>query len=373
LRSALERRAKLSERVDQMQADRSAFAAEVAAIAASMGFEPGADPPLDAARAMAGRVRDARTAVAARDVAARNLNDAQSRQRKLAEALALHGRRAAEMTAHFGVASLPEVGAKLSDIERKHRFEAQAAEATRDILAAMRAESIEDAGALLDAADRAALEAELAELQARFDDQDGRTRELFATHGKAADHVEGVGGDDAVARIEERRRTILLQIEDGALRYIRLRAGVVAAEHALRAYRQVHRSSMMSQASEAFRTISRDAYTGLASQPSRESEILIAQAAGGGAKLASELSKGTRFQLYLALRVAGYHEFARSRPPVPFIADDIMETFDDDRAEESLRLFATMAQVGQVIYLTHHRHLSEIASRICPCVRIHKL
>ena len=77
------------------------------------------------------------------------------------------------------------------------------------------------------------------------------------------------------------------------------------------------------------------------------------------------MSKGTRFQLYLALRVAGYHEFARSRTPVPFIADDIMETFDDYRAEEAFRLLGEMATVGQVIYLTHHQHLCDIAQRIC--------
>jgi uncharacterized protein YhaN len=73
------------------------------------------------------------------------------------------------------------------------------------------------------------------------------------------------------------------------------------------------------------------------------------------------------------LRVAGYHEFARLRSPVPFIADDIMETFDDLRAEEALGLLAAMAEVGQVIYLTHHRHLCEIARRTCPGVRIHEL
>jgi len=75
---------------------------------------------------------------------------------------------------------------------------------------------------------------------------------------------------------------------------------------------------MMARASEAFQTISRGAYTGLATQPDKDNEILIALAADGGSKLASELSKGTRFQLYLALRVAGYHEFARTRRPVPF-------------------------------------------------------
>jgi uncharacterized protein YhaN len=126
----------------------------------------------------------------------------------------------------------------------------------------------------------------------------------------------------------------------------------------------------MARASEAFRTISRGAYTGLATQPEEENEILIAVGANGGSKVSSKLSKGTRFQLYLALRVAGYHEFARSRRSLPFIADDIMETFDDFRAEEAFRLFAEMAQVGQVIYLTHHRHLCEIARRICPSTTV---
>src|SRR3546814_13903195 len=85
------------------------------------------------------------------------------------------------------------------------------------------------------------------------------------------------------------------------------------------------------------------------------------------------MSKGTRFQLYLALRVAGYFEFAKTRSPVPFLADDIMETFDDFRAEEAFRLFAQMAQVGQVVYFTHHQHLCEIVRTVCPSARIHAL
>lgn len=130
---------------------------------------------------------------------------------------------------------------------------------------------------------------------------------------------------------------------------------------------------MMARASTAFRTISREAYTSLATHQEKDSEFLIAVAAEGGSKVASDLSKGTRFQLYLALRVAGYYEFAQSRRPVPFIADDIMETFDDFRAEEAFRLFAEMAQVGQVIYLTHHQHLCDMAQRIHPNVQIHNL
>ena len=75
----------------------------------------------------------------------------------------------------------------------------------------------------------------------------------------------------------------------------------------------------------------------------------------------------------MALRIAGYYEFAAARRVVPFIADDIMETFDDFRAEEAFRLFAGMAEVGQVIYLTHHRHLCDIARDACRSVRIHDI
>ena len=143
-----------------------------------------------------------------------------------------------------------------------------------------------------------------------------------------AEAIGAVGGDAAVAVIEAKRRTILLTIEDKALAYLRLRREAAAAERALRAYRDRHRSSMMARASESFALISRGAYSELVTQPSDESELLIAKGSDGSSKIASELSKGTRFQLYLALRVAGYHEFARAHTPAPFFADDMMETFD---------------------------------------------
>jgi uncharacterized protein YhaN len=71
--------------------------------------------------------------------------------------------------------------------------------------------------------------------------------------------------------------------------------------------------------------------------------------------------------------VAGYHEFARAHAPAPFLADDIMETFDDFRAEEAFRLLAGMAATGQVIYFTHHRHLCEIAKAVEPTTIVHDL
>jgi uncharacterized protein YhaN len=369
---SLEKRAGLSDRIAKMESDQVAFAGEVAAIVGELGLDGDGDV-LDLAGRINDRFQQARLAQSAKAARSEARTAARARQRKLAEALAIHEKRKAEVISFFQVVSLAGAAAKLQEIAKRAELLNRAEEAERDIVEAMRLPAIEAAEAVLDAADRTALETELTELKARFEDEDRRTHELYASHRAAADRVEAVGGDSAAAKIEEKRRTVLLDVEERALRYLRLRAGIVAAEQALHIYREKHRSSMMAHASSAFQTISRGAYRSLMTQLEKDSEILIAVAADGSSKVASELSKGTRFQLYLALRVAGYYEFAQSRRPVPFIADDIMETFDEFRAEETFKVFAEMAQIGQVIYLTHHLHLCEIAKRICPGVRVHDL
>lgn len=166
---------------------------------------------------------------------------------------------------------------------------------------------------------------------------------------------------------------MLLEIEERAVRYIELKLGVMSAANALRVYREQHRSGMMVRASDAFALITRGQYAGLATQPVKGGEVLIAMQRDGQSKVADALSKGAQFQLYLALRLAGYYEFARLRPSVPFISDDIMETFDHVRSEEVFKLFGEMACAGQVIYLTHHQHLCEIAKAVILSVAIHEL
>ena len=367
----IEKRAGFVDRIQKMESDQRQFATEVEALAKALSLDPA--PTSELAAKVAEAVQKARAAESARKGVEKRLREAQARKSGIDKETEAHDRRRLEMTAYFKVDSLAEVDAKLRDLEKRQDLQTQAATAEQDIRDALEAPTIAAAEVILDKLDRTAVQIEIAELEGRFEDLDKRSRGLFTEHSKASDRLTAVGGDDAVAKIEEQRQTLNLEIEERAKHYLRLKLGVTAAEHALRIYRDKHRSSMMARASEAFRIISRDAYKGLAAQPNKDGEILVALGAEGGSKVASELSKGTRFQLYLALRVAGYQEYAQSRASVPFVADDIMETFDDFRAEEAFRLFAGMAEVGQVIYLTHHRHLCDIARNACPSVRVHNL
>lgn len=362
-------------RITQMERDQEAFVKALAAVLADLGEERDLDPAqaLEVCDALRRRVAAAREAEAFR-------RDRQTQRAQVCEEraaldplLASVASRRAEMTALFGVETLADVAAALKKVAQRAGLSERIRAAEHALVDALGVPDTAAAGAVLADADADTLSGEATELSLRLEVLEPQVRDLYAALTMAEHAVAEVGGDDAVARLDARRRTVLLEIEDRATRHLRLRLGIAAAQRALTLYQERHRSAMLARAGQAFSTISRGAYIDLVIQSGAAGDTLVAMDAGGGSKVVSALSKGTRFQLYLALRVAGYHEFAARRPPVPFIADDIMETFDDFRAEEAFRLFADMATVGQVVYLTHHRHLCEIARSVCPSVRVHAM
>ncbi len=372
LRAGLKDCDELEHRIAGMTRDRAAFAEGVAAVGAALGLA-GDEDAGRLADQIGARVAAARETRRRRDEKETALTAARGKRGAVVEALTVNEKLAAAMTGLFGVATLAEVAGKLDDCKRRDALRDERGREARAIAAANVADSLEAARAALKAAERGALEQELGDLDVRAAADEAAHAERYAALHDATKALAAVGGDDAVARIEERRQTIIEEIKDGARRYLTLRAGVAAADQALKLYRDRHRGAMMERASKSFSEISRGAYRGLAAEPDGTSERLIALGADGGSKSAEQLSRGARFQLYLALRVAGYHELARARRPAPFVADDIMETFDHLRAEEALKLFADMGRVGQVIYLTHHWHLVKIARKICPEARVHEL
>ena len=363
----------LQHRVHAMVSDQKSFSDAVAQLYEDIGDKLDDSNSLAAAKALLRLHENAKQVETKRQELERALVDHAIEYERLEGKIATHAARKKEMTFFFKVDALDEVRLALERCRKRNDLVEQQGTIERQIISDIQMQSLEEALTSLAAADVADLQREQAELATRLEDLDGRAKNLFADKARATDRLTAIGSDDAVARLDANKRTLLLEIEDLALRYLRLRSGSLVAEHGIRAYRDKHRSAMMNRASEAFRLITRGEYSGLATRPDKEREVLIGLARNGSSKVAAELSRGTQFQLYLALRLAGYEEFATARPSVPFIADDIMETFDEPRSEEVFRLFGQMAQVGQVIYLTHHRHLCDIAAEAVPVAKIHEI
>jgi uncharacterized protein YhaN len=373
LPALLRERDDLLQRITAMERDQEQFRDDITALVVECGDSQAVGDPLASASALTERHEAARRSAQLRADRQAELEKQLARRRGLEEELAVHTARKNELTAYFGADSLAAVETFLNLAKDRERLEERIAALSRQIVEALCTASVEEAEQKLAGIDAGAAERDAAELDRQIEDLTEQAKLHYSDMSVAWQKLEAVGGDDAVARIEARRRTTFLEIEELARRYLTLRTGTLAAEQALHIYREKHRSSMMNRASEAFRLITGGSYAGLTSQPDKDREILIGVSRDGSSKLADAMSTGTQFQLYLALRLAGYEEFAALRPPVPFVADDIMESFDNPRSEEVFRLLGQMAKVGQVIYLTHHLHLCEIAERVVPGVAIHRL
>ncbi len=364
-----QRKADLEYRVAGMRKDQVAFERDIADLA---GGSP-TDDTVATFTALKTRAADAQRLADRRATSLAELARLEEDWRAICGAREIHWARRRLVTEFFECETLDDAMQQFEAAREQERLRQRIAELEADIASRLGVATCAQAEALLAELDDAAVRLELARLDAALEESDRDVSELHTDMRGREKALADVEGGDTVAELDQKRRTLLLDIESKALAYLRLRAGVIAAETALRLFRERHRSAMMRRASETFSRISGGEYSGLSAQSDKGQEFLIANAAGGGSKLAKDLSKGTRFQLYLALRIAGYHEIAAARESLPFIADDIMETFDDGRAGRAFEQMAEMARVGQVIYLTHHEHLCEIARDTCPTVTIHRL
>jgi len=101
--------------------------------------------------------------------------------------------------------------------------------------------------------------------------------------------------------------------------------------------------------------------------------VLVGVRPGGKQLVRVEgMSDGTVDQLYLALRLASLYAYLRNNEPMPFIVDDILIRFDNERAVilirfdneravAALKILAGLSKETQVIFFTHHSHLVGLA------------
>jgi len=84
-----------------------------------------------------------------------------------------------------------------------------------------------------------------------------------------------------------------------------------------------------------------------------------------------ELSEGTRDQLFLALRLVAVEDHVAQGTPLPFLGDDILQSFDEGRAAATFRALLDFSRTTQVILLSHHQHLLELAQATLSPGQVH--
>ena len=171
-------------------------------------------------------------------------------------------------------------------------------------------------------------------------------------------------GNARAAEAAQRAQAALAQIRTGVEQYVRLRLAAAVLRSEIERYRSMNQGPILERASELFFHMTLGSFARLRTDfDERDVPVLVGVRPDGEVVHVEGMSDGTCDQLYLALRLASLERHLAHNEPMPFIIDDILINFDDERAAASLKVLAELSHRTQVIFFTHHRHLLELAAR----------
>jgi uncharacterized protein YhaN len=244
----------------------------------------------------------------------------------------------------------------------RHRIDSLEQE-LRDIAEGMTLAELETQ---VNAADPDSLPGEIESLTGRIDDElEPRKTELAETKGKQKEQLERMDGGDAAAALADEAQSVLMAVRSNAEQYVKVKLASRILRNEIERYRQQHQGPLLERASEHFAVLTRGSFAGLRADFNEKDEpVLVGVRPDDERVYVQGMSSGTRDQLYLALRLASLEKYMESAEPMPFIVDDILVHFDDERSRATLGVLAELARKTQIILFTHHRRLVEQAQAL---------
>ena len=187
-------------------------------------------------------------------------------------------------------------------------------------------------------------------------------RDASQTAAAARDHAgSGMDAAEAAQRREAAQAALARTAEEALV----LHAAHALLRTALDRQAAGAEQPLLARIGDVFRVITGGAQGGVHIEETRDGQTMVAlEADGTTRKSLDQLSEGTCDQLFLALRVAALEEYATTASPLPFVADDVLQTFDDARAAATLLALLELSHRVQVIVLTHHPHVGDLAARL---------
>lgn len=212
-----------------------------------------------------------------------------------------------------------------------------------------------------DAQDPEALKPRLDELDTAMAAAVDTKARLASELSQAQAELQRVHGGADAALAESKRLESLAQIGDAAERYIKVASATRMLRWAIDRYRERKQGPLLQRASALFSQMTLGRFERLAPDFEQTPPKLTALRAGGERVAIEGLSEGTRDQLFLALRLAALEMQMAGDRALPFIADDLFVNFHDSRSRAGLAALGQLSRSTQVIFLTHHHHLVEVA------------
>ncbi|QNO27845.1 AAA family ATPase [Sphingopyxis sp. OPL5] len=210
---------------------------------------------------------------------------------------------------------------------------------------------------------------DLDEIRAELEDQTSRAAEVESeieaavlAEKQALDELAGYLSESQVNHAVAEREAASAQMHLALERYLELSVAHDLVISAMATIRSEQQDPLILRAGALFAATTLGEFSGIETDIDDKGQpVVVGRRANGGRTSVAMMSDGTRDQLFLAFRLASLENYAEATEPLPFIADDILVHFDDDRGRSTLELLGEFGKKNQVLLFTHHRSVRDMA------------
>jgi len=355
----------LQKRIDGIDRDTEDFRRKVNGLVEVVAIDLAARPADEAALELQHRLKRSRDSLSKQETLNKQLEKEQERIKQATEDMLQIDAKLKSMCKEAFCDSIDQLSEAEKRSDSRRRIEADLNTTDQSLLqlsaGATVGELVKEAAEI----DPDSIAGEIERLDEEIQNLDQEKSKLSETVGSERNELSKMDGSARAADLAEEIQILLGGLGNDVENFARLKIATKVLSLAIERFREKSEGPILKNASALFKQITGGSFEGIRAEYDDKGQPVIVGVRQKDKEIVSVegMSDGTTDQLYLALRLAGLEMYLETNEPIPFIVDDILIKFDNDRAIATLNALADISQKTQVIFFTHHRHLVELADK----------
>ena len=352
-------------RIYGMDKDEERFTAAVTQLAQRIGLDVGEQTPAEVTQSLVRRLGKAQADAASLQKLRARIGELEEEVVEVGQDIQLAEQSLAALRVEAGVSSDEELGPVEERSQQKRQLTSRLETLQQQLHQSGEGHSIDELEKEARELDADQVGDELSQLDTRLSDLASERDAKRDQRQALLVQIQALDGSSKAAEAAERAEQLLAGIIPDAEQYLRVTIARLILEEQMERYRQDNQTPVLRRAGELFAKLTLGSFSGLRDEVDDKGKpVLLGVRPDKTVVGVDGMSVGTRDQLFLALRLATIELQRDPQDPLPFVVDDILVGFDDERSKACLEVLAEFAQKTQVLVFTHHSMVAQAANEL---------
>ena len=366
-----ERLSRRREDLQQRSGELDSLTGRIAQLASDLDVRLAGKSPVEHVRELVAHVRDEEARGKQRQDLVRQSRELRRKRLRAKFAVARLKRRRQLILEQAKVHDEDELRRRAADCVRAAQLRNEREATQREIDAAIAGYCPEEAIAgQIDQAQGTTLENRREQLQRRVEACTAQLKQRYEKRGQLFEQLKAVAENRSPTAKRLELATVEKRIEESIRRWQVLALTHRVLEQVRKTYEQTRQPETLQEASTYLELLTQGHYRRVWTP--LDEDVLVLDDSGGKAVSVDRLSRGTREQLFLSLRLALVDGYSRRGAQLPMVLDDVLVNFDSQRAKAAATAIRDFAAAGhQLFVFTCHEHIAQMFQSLR--VEVHEL